>query len=163
MGENCSKMAKLRLFSAFRFPCGDKSSVQGFQFYELKFCCFQSASSKVSSLFRMALSISIFFIFADISTIVINIRYFYDPLIDIDIDISERLTIDINIFHNCLIDIDIFHNCLIDIDIDFFQNCLKDININISKMTISISIFFKSVDISTSDIRYRYIEQGYRI
>ena len=26
---------------------------------------------------------------------------------------------------------------------------------------LSISIFFKSVDISTIDIRYRYIEQGY--
>ena len=33
----------------------------------------------------------------------------------------------------------------------------------VTKMTISISIsiFFKSVDISTIDIRYRYIEQGY--
>ena len=40
-------------FTAFRNPCGDKSSVQGFQFYVLKFCCFQSASSKVSSLFRV--------------------------------------------------------------------------------------------------------------
>ena len=28
-------------------------------------------------------------------------------------------------------------------------------------MTISISIFFKSVDISTIDMSYRYIEQGY--
>ena len=35
-------------FTAFRFPHGDKSSVQGFQFCVLKFC----ASSKVSSLFR---------------------------------------------------------------------------------------------------------------
>ena len=35
-------------------------------------------------------------------------RYFYDPLIDIDI----------NIFQNLLIDIDIFQNCLINIDFD---------------------------------------------
>ena len=38
-------------FSAFRFPHGDKSSVQGFQSCVFKFCSFQSASSKVSSLF----------------------------------------------------------------------------------------------------------------
>merc|ERR1711952_455406 len=71
-----------------------------------------------------------------------------------------------------------FQILLIDIDIDIFQNhhIDTDININIfgialsisifSKMTISIlisiSIFFKSVDISTIDMSYRYIEQGYR-
>ena len=46
----------------------------------------------------------------------LSYRYFYDPLIDIDI--SERLPIDIdiNIFQNCLIDIDIFKNDHIDID-----------------------------------------------
>ena len=37
-------------FSAFRFPHGDKSSVQGFQFSVLKFFRFQSASFEVSSL-----------------------------------------------------------------------------------------------------------------
>ena len=36
-------------FSAFRFPHGDKSSVQGFQFSVLKFFRFQSASFEVSS------------------------------------------------------------------------------------------------------------------
>ena len=51
----------------------------------------------------------------------LSYRYFYDPLIDIDIDISQRLPIDI--------DIDIFQNCLIDIDSDIFQNCLIDIDI----------------------------------
>ena len=30
-------------------------------------------------------------------------------------------------------------------------------------MSISISTFFKSLDISTIDIRYRYIEQGYAL
>ena len=57
-------------------------------------------------------------------------QYSYDPLIDIDNDID--------IFQNVLVDIDI--------DINIFQNLL--------------SIFFKSVDISTINIRYRYIEQG---
>ena len=58
-------------------------------------------------------------------------QYFYDPLIDIDIDISQRLPIDIDIdiFQNCLIDIDIFQNCLINIDIDIFLNDHIDINI----------------------------------
>ena len=49
----CRKLCKDGLtstFSAFRFPCGDKSSVQGFQFSVLKFCSFQSASFEVSSL-----------------------------------------------------------------------------------------------------------------
>ena len=82
---------------------------------------------------------------------------------------SIRYFIDIDILQNCLIDIDI--------DIDIFQNHHIDIDIDIdifgialsisifSKMTIliliSISIFFKSVDISTIDMSYRYIEQGY--
>ena len=57
----------------------------------------------------------------------LSYRYFYDPLIDIDI--SQRLPIDIDIFQNCLIDIDIFQNCLIDIDI--FKNDHIDIDINI--------------------------------
>ena len=39
-------------FSAFRFPHGDKSSVQGFQFSVLKFFRFQSASFEVSSLLQ---------------------------------------------------------------------------------------------------------------
>ena len=51
----------------------------------------------------------------------LSYRYFYDPLIDIDIDISQRLPIDI--------DIDIFQNCLIDIDIDIFKNDHIDIDI----------------------------------
>ena len=59
----------------------------------------------------------------------LSYRYFYDPLIDIDIDISQRLPIDIDIFQNCLIDIDIFQNCLIDIDI--FKNDHIDIDIDI--------------------------------
>ena len=33
--------------------------------------------------------------------------YFYDLLIDIDIDISQRLPIDIDIFQNCPIDVNI--------------------------------------------------------
>ena len=47
------------------------------------------------------------------------------------------------------IDIDILQNCLIniDIDIDIFQNYLIDIDI------------FKSVDISTIDISYRYFNK----
>ena len=83
---------------------------------------------------------------------------------------SIRYFIDIDILQNCLIDIDIdidiFQNHHIDIDIDIFGIALS-ISISIfSKMTISIliliSIFFKSVDISTIDMSYRYIEQGYR-
>ena len=77
---------------------------------------------------------------------------------------SIRYFIDIDILQNCLIDIDI--------DIDIFQNHHIDIDIFgialsisiFSKMTISIlisiTIFFKSVDISTIDMSYRYIEQG---
>ena len=92
---------------------------------------------------------------------------------------SIRYFIDIDILQNCLIDIDIFqnHHIDIDIDIDIFQNHLINIDIDIdifgSALSISISIpiffrnassisiFFKSVDISTIDIQYRYIEQGY--
>ena len=66
--------------------------------------------------------------------------------IDIDIDIAKKYLRNIDID----IDIDIFQNCLIDIDID----------INIFKNDLSILIFFKSVDISTIDMSYRYIEQG---
>ena len=54
----CRKMFKDGLTltcSAFRFPCGDQSCVQDFQFHVLKFCRFQSASSKVSSLFILNL------------------------------------------------------------------------------------------------------------
>ena len=77
---------------------------------------------------------------------------------------SIRYFIDIDILQNCLIDIDIFQNHHIDIDIDIFGIALS-ISISIfSKMTISIliliSIFFKSVNISTIDMSYRYIEQG---
>ena len=46
----------------------------------------------------------------------------------------------------------------------------EDINIAIFKivqdnlsLSLSLSIFFKSVDISTIDISYRYIEQGYQV
>ena len=98
---------------------------------------------------------------------------------------SIRYFIDIDILQNCLIDIDIdidiFQNHHIDIDIDidifgialsisisisiFFRIALSiSISISIfSKMTISISIsiFFESVDISTIDMSYRYIEQCY--
>ena len=84
--------------------------------------------------------------------ILFKYRYFQDLLIDIDI--SQILLIDIDI------DIDIFQNHHIDIDI--FGIALS-ISI-FSKMTISIlisiSIFFKSVDISTIDMSYQYIEQG---
>ena len=87
--------------------------------------------------------------------ILFKYRYFQDLLIDIDIDISQILLIDIDIFQN--------HHIDIDIDIDIFGIALS-ISI-FSKMTISIltsiSIFFKSVDISTIDMSYRYIEQGY--
>ena len=37
----------------------------------------------------------------------LSYQYFYDPLIDIDIDISQRLPIDIDIFQNCPIDVNI--------------------------------------------------------
>ena len=57
----------------------------------------------------------------------LSYRYFYDPLIDIDI--SQRLPI--NIFQNCLIDIDIFQNCLIDSGINIFKIYHIDIDINI--------------------------------
>ena len=74
---------------------------------------------------------------------------------------SIRYFIDIDILQNCLIDIDIFQNHHIDIDI--FGIALS-ISI-FSKMTISIliliSIFFKSGDISTINMSYRYFEQGY--
>ena len=66
----------------------------------------------------------------------LSYRYFFDPLIDIDI--SQRLPIDrYRYFQNCLIDInfdiDIFQNCLIDIDIDIyiFKNDHIDIDIDI--------------------------------
>ena len=75
----------------------------------------------------------------------------------------------------CLIDIDILQNCLIDIDIDIFQNHHIDIDIDIfgialsisisifSNMTISIlisiSIFFKSVNILTINISNRYFNK----
>ena len=71
------------------------------------------------------------------------------PIIDIEINISQNILIDIDIFQNS--HIDILQNPFIDIDI-FFRMALS----------ISISIFFKSVDISTIDNRYRYIEQAYR-
>ena len=50
----CRKLFKdgpTSTYTAFCFSCGDKSSVQSFQLYVLKFCRFQRASSKVSSLF----------------------------------------------------------------------------------------------------------------
>ena len=72
--------------------------------------------------------------------ILFKYRYFQDLLIDIDIGISQILLI----------------------DIDIFQNHHIDIDINIFGVALLISIFFKSVDISTIDIRYRYIEQGYQ-
>jgi len=75
--------------------------------------------------------------------ILFKYRYFQDLLIDIDIDIDISLIL--------LIDIDI--------DIDIFQN--HHIDIDIFGIALSISIFFKSVDISTIDMSYRYIEQGY--
>merc|ERR1711902_446380 len=59
--------------------------------------------------------------------ILFKYRYFQDLLIDIDIDISLILLIDIDIFGIAL-------------SISIFSN-----------MTISISIFFKRVDISTID------------
>ena len=90
--------------------------------------------------------------------ILFKYRYFQGLLIDIDIDIDISLILLIDI------DIDIFqnHHIDIDIDIDIFGIALSiSISISIfSNMTISISIFFKSVDISTIDMSYRYIEQG---
>ena len=80
----------------------------------------------------------------------------YDIL---SIDILQNSLIDIDI------DIDIFKNghIDIDIDIDIFQIVLIDIDIDIFKIpisiSISISIFFKSVDISTIDISYRYFNK----
>ena len=50
----CRKLFKdglTSIFSVFRIPHGDKSSVQGFQSSVLKFCRLQSASFEVSSLF----------------------------------------------------------------------------------------------------------------
>mgnify|MGYP001458179571 CR=1 FL=1 len=49
----CRKLFKdglTSIFSVFRIPHGDKSSVQGFQSSVLKFCRLQSASFEVSSL-----------------------------------------------------------------------------------------------------------------
>ena len=91
--------------------------------------------------------------------ILFKYRYFQNLLIDIDIDIDISLILLIDID----IDIDIFqnHHIDIDIDIDIFGIALS-ISISIfSKMTISIliSIFFKSVDISTIDISYRYFNK----
>ena len=62
---------------------------------------------------------------------------------------SIRYFIDIDIMQNCLIDIDIFQNHFMDIDIDIFK----------IPISISISIFFKSVDISTIYISYRYFNK----
>ena len=74
--------------------------------------------------------------------------------IDNDINIFKKVHIDIDInidiFKNDHVDIDIFQIVLIAIDTDF----------DIFKISLLISIFFKSVDISTIDISYRYIEQG---
>ena len=54
------------------------------------------------------------------------------------------------------ISISIFSKTSLSISISIFSK----ISLSIS---ISISIFSKSVDISTIDIRYRYIEQGYSL
>ena len=90
------------------------------------------------------------------------IRYFIDIdilqnsfiNIDNDINIFKKVHIDIDInidiFKNDHVNIDIFQIVLIAIDTDF----------DIFKISLLISIFFKSVDISTIDISYRYIEQG---
>ena len=51
----CRKLFKhglTSIFSVFRIPHGDKSSVQGFQSSVLKFCRLQSASFEVSSLLK---------------------------------------------------------------------------------------------------------------
>merc|ERR1712004_173751 len=87
--------------------------------------------------------------------ILFKYRYFQDLLIDIDI--SQILIVDIDI------DIDIFqnHHIDIDIDIDIFRIALSIFSKMTISILISISIFFKSVDISTIDMSYRYIEQGY--
>ena len=89
----------------------------------------------------------------------LSYRYFYDPLIDIDI--SQRLPIDIDIFQNCLINIDIFQNCLYRYRYRYFQKSISiffriALSISIfsilplslsifSKMTISISIYRQSI------------------
>ena len=81
-------------------------------------------------------------------------RYFYDPLIDIDIDISKNCLIDI--------DIDISQNCLIDIDIDILQNCLIDIDI-FQNYFVDIDIFKNGhVDIDIFQ-KCRYIDNRYSI
>ena len=77
--------------------------------------------------------------------ILFKYRYFQDLLIDIDIDID--------IFQN--------HHIDIDIDIDIFGIALSIFSKMTISILISISIFFKSVDISTINMSYRYIEQGY--
>ena len=87
----------------------------------------QHLSHQANELHNQLYTIGFFFLQIQVIADALSYRYFYDPLIDIDI--SQRLPIDIDIFHNCLIDIDIdiFQNCLIDIDIftnDFFlQKC----------------------------------------
>ena len=94
----------------------------------------------------------------------IDIDIFQNHHNDIDIDINIfgialsisiffRMALSISIFF-CLIDSDILQNCPIDIDID-----IDIFNFSIS-ILILISIFFKSVDISTINMSYRYIEQG---
>ena len=70
--------------------------------------------------------------------------------ISISIFLKDFLSILISIFFRIALSILIFFRHALSISI-------------FSKMTIpiSIAIFFKSVDISTIDIRYRYIKQGY--
>ena len=49
----CRKLFKdglTSIFSVFRILHGDKSSVQGFQFSVMKFCCLQSAFFEVGGL-----------------------------------------------------------------------------------------------------------------
>ena len=127
-------------------------------FYRGKKCLFYHFFMECHSIQFTTISINVE---RGIVKILFKYRYFQDLLIDIDIDIdiSQILLIDIDI------DIDIFqnHHIDIDIDIDIFGIALSiSISISIfSNMTISISIFFKSVDISTIDMSYRYIEQGY--
>ena len=68
--------------------------------------------------------------------------------------------IDINI-SQLLINIDISQNYHIDIDIDIDYIDIFGIALLISIFSkITISIFFKSVDISTIEISYRYITQS---
>ena len=78
------------------------------------------------------------------------IDIFMIPLL-ISIFLKDFLSITISIFFRIALSISIFSKISVSILI-------------FSKMTIltslSISIFFKSVDISTIDIRYRYSEQG---